>query len=118
MQKFIGLTSHVWYYSTFTNININSQGEQHTIKIYIIPPNIKCNSESVDTTLLDTVWIKEMNCENIETEYDASGYLSNHNENFKLLVNGKCVHASQYTQKYLIEFKGSFVLTEVSFIDH
>jgi hypothetical protein len=116
MRKFIGVTYHVGYFSTFTNINIT----QGTIKIYIVPNNMKGDPDNIDTTQLSNVFLDEMNCDvKYDIKYDASGYMNgNTNENFKLLVNGECVHASQYTMKYLIEFTGSFVLTDVSFVDH
>ena len=120
MRKFIGVTSHVMYFLKFTNIVITPERGHSTIKIYVVPTEMKCDPDSIDITKIDNVWTKEMYCENINTKYDASGYENgkNKNENFKLLVNGECAHKSQYAQKYLIEFDGSFVLTEVPFVDH
>lgn len=124
MRKFIGTTSHVRYFSKFTNISITST-TKHTLKIYLVPDKIKTEfPDNVDVKQLTMIWTKEMDCGTINTIYDPSNYSSgnreNINENFRLIINGECVHASQYIQKYLIEFNKEFefVTNETSFVDH
>lgn len=108
MRKFIGSTWHVGYYSKFTSITLNGN-----YKIYIVP-----NNSNIDDVKNIQMIVNNQNVENVEIKYDGSAYPYADDKNFKLLINGECVHSSKYTKKYLIEFDGDFTLKEESFVDH
>lgn len=114
MKQFIGATSHVMYYSKFTDIHVTNAT---SINIYTVPS--KSTIENASGTL---IWTKEVG--EIITLYDSANYEDFYNKNkdrsknFRLFVNGECIHASEYTQKYLIEFDGEYTLKVNNFVDH
>ena len=65
MKKFIGMTSHIWYFSKFTDICITLKDP--LVKIYIISDKIKDNEDCIDISKLEQVWTKEIN--KVETFY-------------------------------------------------
>lgn len=105
-RVFIGCTSHIGYFSKFTSMTLNG-----TYKIYIVP--IKKDIQDVSKLEM----IIEGNG-NVEIKYDGSAYPNGENKNFKLLVNGECIHVTKYINKYLVEFNGAYTLKEESFVDH
>lgn len=117
MKQFIGMTSKAMYMYKFTNISIPNA---NTIKIYLVPTNVKCTAENIDISQLELVWTKVMNGENFETKYDSINYVdgAHGDDNFKLLANGECIHKSKYLQKYLIETAELFTLNVTNFVDH
>ena len=123
MQKqFIGLTWHAGYFSKCTDISISDIDNGKTVKIYLVPSEEKRSSiENIDITKLQLICEKKVETGKLETYYDSSNYESDSyrgNEKFKLLVDGQSVHATQYMEKYLIGFDGSFVLKDTKHVDH
>jgi len=122
MKQFVGLTSSAMYFKKITNISIDIK--ECEIKVYCVPFKPLCDPESVDTTKLKCVWSNKFSNESLKTKYDSSGYVNGNceaNENFKLLINDVVIHNSQYVEKYLIEFNGTydtFVLAVSQFVDH
>lgn len=118
MKLFIGMTKHIGYFSKFTHITITNA--QNKVVIYIVPTKLKL--EDIKPEKLNKIWTKNVNGEDVDVVYDSSNYekLSNDNKdaNFRLFVNGACIHASIYAQKYLIEFDGTYILKETDFVDH
>jgi len=113
MRQFIGMTSHIGYFSKITNISISNAQK---VKIYDITNKCDIN---VDTSKLNIVWMKELKYEDVITKYDTSNYENGkNNENFKLIVNGECIHSSKYLHTYMIEYDGDFILNESIFVDH
>jgi len=128
---FIGAISRISYFYKFRDITIDPIDDS-IINVYIIPNGTLGNADNIDITNIQLILsekIKSNENSSLMVSYDYSGYdvynehyvhdkNININENFKLYVNNVCIHSTQYFQKYLLEFEGTYTLKETTYIDH
>lgn len=123
MKVCVGNVYHVGYYSTIQTAEINLT--PCVMKLYLVEnPDTRTqikDAAQIKTPLKQVYEIKIDTSTSVKVSYDTSGYERGGRsvtENFKLMIDGKAVHSSQFVQTYVIEFEGSAIVSQNMFVDH